>query len=34
MGLVEAVIGGGLMAVDPIPDIRDGILVERLVKTM
>ena len=34
MGLVEAVIGGGLMAVDPLPDIRDGILVERLVKTM
>src|SRR5258708_261414 len=24
----------GLMGVEPLPDIRDGILVERLVKTM
>src|SRR5580700_2564425 len=37
MGVVEAhksLEGGGLMGVDPLPDIRDGILVERLVKTM
>src|SRR5216684_8486258 len=37
MGVVEAhksLEGGGLMGVDPLPDIRDGILVERLVKAM
>src|SRR5258708_33030964 len=37
MGVVEAhksLEGGGLVGVDPLPDIRDGILVERLVKTM
>src|SRR5712672_64411 len=37
MGLVEArksQEGGGLIGVEPLPNIRDGILVERLVKTM
>ena len=37
MGVVEAhksLEGGGLVGVDPLPDIRDGILVERLVKAL
>src|SRR5580704_14394886 len=34
MGLVEARGWWPLVRVEPLPDIRDGILVERLVKAM